>query len=57
MIQGRKLESVVDFSKLINHYCYGNTTANSAVHMEFHDLLGKLHGVHVVKITGRGLKS
>lgn len=41
MIQGRKLESVVDFSELINHYCYGNTTANSAVHMAFHDLLGK----------------
>ena len=57
MIQGRKIESVEDFSELINHYCYGNTAAKSAVDMAFHDLLGKLLRVHVVKITGGSLKS
>ena len=47
----------MDFSELINQYCYVNTPFNSAVHMAFHDILGKLPGVHVVKITGKGLKS
>ena len=57
MIQGRKLESAEDFSELINHYCYGNTAAKSAVDRAVHDLLGKLLRVHVVKITGGSLKS
>ena len=57
MIHGRMLESVEDFSELINHYCYGNTAAKSAVDMAFHDLLGKVLKVHVVKIIGGSLKS
>ena len=52
MIQGKKLESIEDFSELINRYCYGNTASKSAVDMAFHDLLGKVLGVHVVRITG-----
>ncbi len=56
MLNGKKFEGIEDLSELINHYCYGNTAAKSAVDMAFYDLLGKSLGVHVVKITGGNFK-
>lgn len=55
-INGKKFESIEDFSESINMMIYSNSAVKNAIEVAAHDLYAKVNSIHITKLLGGSLE-